>query len=50
MNCPECKGSVELELTDELHDKDYRDIILANAYHYKCPNCKTEFDPENLEE
>ena len=50
MNCPDCKVQIELELIEECSDVDeIRNGILEEPY-FKCPKCKSEFEPSDLEE
>ena len=48
MKCPDCRN-VQLDLIKYGHGKDYDVMEFDNAI-WKCPVCKTEFDPEDLEE
>ncbi len=47
-NCPDCKGIVELELVESLHDKDQQEI--DGEEYYRCPVCRTNFEPEYLDD
>jgi len=48
LNCPDCKGRVELKLIGSLHDKDQQEI--DGEEYYRCPVCRTNFDSEDLDE
>lgn len=53
MDCPDCKGSVEMELMKVYVHAPYEpeegECEIVDPY-YKCPKCKQEFDKEDLEE
>ncbi len=48
MNCPDCKGQVKLELLSRITGVDYEEI--DSEPFYFCPKCKSNYDPEDLEE
>lgn len=48
MNCPDCRNS-KLEIICTCLDNDGELIAMEDSI-YKCPKCKQEYNPEDLEE
>ena len=49
MNCPDCRGQVKMDYIDSWIGGVFDDTSKIEPY-YKCPKCKAEFEPEDLEE
>lgn len=48
--CPDCKGQVELvEMNQMVMGKDDLSVFCEEKY-LKCPKCRKEFNPEDVEE
>lgn len=47
MNCPDCRGLIALEVIGILHD-EYGDGMPIEEPIFKCPQCKTEYTPEDV--
>ena len=51
MNCPDCKGSIDLKKVNKMTDiTGNADFLQLDEIYYKCPKCKKEFEAEDLEE
>jgi len=50
MNCPDCRGQVELEKHYVYHSDPDDDEGELESPIYCCPKCRANFDPEDLED
>lgn len=49
-SCPDCRGNIELVEVRQMVMGEKDPAALCEEHYLKCPRCKTEFDPEDVDE